>query len=137
MTYLPPPEKQKIPEGHYHFRLNREPELQVIKLKNQDGTTRDGRKLLIYVTGINETGEFRHAESLVPWDERYAELLAALGVEHSKDVELVDRYFEADIVHEKDKVDPTKTWPRLRNILPSGAVSKEPKDADIDGDIPF
>ncbi len=132
---FPEPEKQRIPEGHYQFRVNREPELKVIEVKGQDGQKRPSRKVVLYVVGLNETGEYRHSESFVPWDDRYADLLAALGVDHSVEIEVTDTIFEADIEYVPDRTDPTKRWPRLKNIMPKGAAPVS--DKDIEGDIPF
>jgi len=134
---FPAPEKQRIPEGHYSFRVNREPELKAIEVKDKNGEKRPSRKVVLYVIGINPTGEYRHSESFVPWDERYADLLDALGVEHSSDadVDVVDTIFEADIEYVPDRTNATKTWPRLKNILPNGQSAVA--DKDIEGDIPF
>ena len=131
---FPEAEKQRIPVGHYEFRVNREPDLKVIEVKGKDGEVRPSRKVVLYVVGINSTGEYRHVESFVPWDERYADLLAALGVEHGSDTDVVDVIFEADIEHVPDKSDATKTWARLKNIVPKG---EGPVVGDKDGDIPF
>lgn len=131
---FPEPEKQRIPEGHYSFRVNREPDLKIIEVKDRDGGKKKARKIVLYVVGINDKGEYRHSEGFVPWDDRYADLLAALGVEHGRDVDVTDTIFEADIEYVQDRTDKAKFWPRLKNILPSGAA---PKDSDIDGDIPF
>ncbi len=132
---FPEPEKQRIPEGHYQFRVNREPELKAIEVKGQDGQKRPARKVVLYVIGINPEGEYRHSESFVPWDDRYADLLAALGVEHSVEIEVTDTIFEADIEYVPDRLDPTKKWPRLKNIRSKGAA--QVTDKDIEGDIPF
>ena len=135
MTNFPAPEKSKIPEGHYSFRVNREPDLMVIEVKGQDGNPKKSRKIVLYVIGINPTGEYLHSEGFVPWDERYADLLAALGVEHGRDIDITGTIFEADIEHVQDKKDAAKFWPRLKNLLPQGKAPVT--DADIDGDIPF
>jgi hypothetical protein len=127
MTTWPPP-KTGIPEGHYTFTLNKEPELKVIRMKNGEG-----RSLLVYVVGM--PGDHKHSESFVPWDPRYENLCAALGVEHGKDIQMEGSSFEADIAYEPDKADPDKSWPRMKNIIRAGEFC--PKEGDGDGDIPF
>jgi hypothetical protein len=122
---FPAPENVKIPEGHYKFRLNREPELKKVRY-TKDGIEKEFVKVVIYATGLNEEGEFKIADAFMPFEDRYTELLAALGVEHSKDVDVAGSTFEADIVHEPDKKDPLKSWPRIAHIM-----------TKPDDDIPF
>lgn len=140
MTEWPLPEKQKIPEGHYQFRLNREPELKSFNYKDGQGNEAKGRKLVIFAVGLNESGEFRITDSFVPWDDRYADLCAALGVEHGRDIKVTGKVFEATVRHEPDKNDSSKTWPRLTNITASvdfnGSREPAPKDSAGD-DVPF
>jgi hypothetical protein len=113
----PEPEGRKtIPEGHYSFRINREPDLKSFSYTDKNGTERDGRKLVIYAVGINSDGEFPVADAFLPWEPRYTELCEALGIEHSKDIEVTGIIFEADIKHQPDKKDPTKSYPRIVNI---------------------
>ena len=131
----PAPENQKPPEGHYQFRLNREPELKQIKGTKLDGTPYESRKVVIYARALGEHGEFSVVDSFVPWDDRYAALLSALGVEHSKDIEVSGSIFEGDIVHEADKKDPTKSWARIANIKIREDVLAGPDPED--DDIPF
>jgi len=124
MTNWPEP-KKGIPEGHYIFTLNEEPKLEAIKGGN--------RRLVLYVIG--SPGEHKHMESFVPWDPRYEDLCAALNVEHGRDISMEGASFEADILYEPAKDDPTKSYPRLKNIQPTGEFA--PKTGEDEGDIPF
>jgi hypothetical protein len=123
-----PEPKKGIPEGHYTFTLNQEPDLQVVK-----GNKGEFRRLVLYVTSM--PGEHKHKESFVPWDPRYDDLCKALAVEHGKDIQMEGASFQADIEYEADKADPEKSWPRLKNIIRAGEFC--PKEGDGDGDIPF
>ena len=124
----------KIPVGHYSFRLNREPELKSFPYV-KDGNAKSGRKIVIYAIGLNKTGEFPVVDAIVAWEERYADLCKALGVEHGRDLVMAGSRFEADIIHETDKMDPTKSYPRLTNII---AVADIPASTGPgDEDIPF
>jgi len=129
---FPAPENVKIPEGHYQFRLNREPELKKFTFTDaKTGESREGRKVVIYATGLNSEGEYRISDALLPWEQRYADFLKALGIEHSKDINVQGATFEADVIHEADRKDPLKSWPRLQNI-------KGREDVPDGGDdIPF
>lgn len=130
MTTFERPGGERIPAGHYSFRLNREVEVKLFDGKDKNGNPAKHRKYIFYMIGINEAGEFSHIEGLVAWDPRYAQLLAALGIEHSKDVEVSGSIFEADIEYEADPKNPIKSYPHLKNILG--------KATDDDGiDIPF
>lgn len=135
MKFPAPETTVKIPEGHYSFRLNREPELRKFTFTNKQGAQREAIKVVLFAIGLNETGEYRIVDALLPWEDRYAEFLLALGIEHSKDVTVDGAFFEADVRHEMDKKDPTKSWPRLHNFTKQGDV---PQDAENGGDdIPF
>jgi hypothetical protein len=126
--------KAKIPEGHYQFRLYKEPELKAFTYTSKDGIEKSGRKVVLYAIGLNETGSFSVIDNIIAWEERYRDLLDALHVEHGKDIDMEGAVFEADIIHEADKKDPTKSWPRIVNIRPCGDV---PSAQGIADDIPF
>ena len=123
----PEPENKRIPEGHYQFRLNREPELVPITITDKDGNKRESRRLKLYYRGVGPQGEFGGVDSFVPWEERYSDLCKALGVDHGRDIQMEGAVFEADIVHEMDKDDPTKEYARIRNII----VPAEGEGVDI------
>jgi len=117
--------KKGIPEGHYTFTLNKEPDLEVIKGGN--------RRMVLFVIGM--PGEHKHTESFVPWDPRYEDLCKALNVEHGRDIQMEGASFQADIVYEPSKTDPEKSYARMRNIIGAGEFAT--KTDDEDGDIPF
>ena len=128
MTNFPAPQT-KIPEDHYQFRLNKEPIL-------DEKIGKGGKKfstVTIYAIGLNDDGEFYIIDNFLPWEDRYVDLLAALGVDHSAEVEVVGSVFEADVVHVPDQRDSTKTWPKLKNITSSG---REPGDDIGEDDLP-
>ena len=125
MTQWPEPRKG-IPEGHYTFTLNQEPELQKIG-------SGESRRLVLYA--IADPGGHKYRESFVPWDPRYEELCDALGVEHGRDIRMEGASFDADVVYEPSKDDPSKSYARLKNITKAGEFAAGEKDPD--GDIPF
>ena len=105
---------EMMPEGHYIFTISKVPE----KLKSQ-ATQK------IYYKFEFETvvqGKIKkHIEVFMPW--LASELLKALGateIEPNKfewDREAVmGKEIEADLVHELDRKDPNKKWPKLKNI---------------------
>ena len=125
----PKSENERIPEGHYSFRLNREPELKAFSSTDREGRPKEGRRIILYVRGIGDQGEFSHVESFVPWEERYAQLCKALHVDHGRDIEMEGAMFEADIKHEPDPNNPLKSYARIVNIV-------VPAEGDGD-DVPF
>jgi hypothetical protein len=132
MTQWPQPEK-RIPEGHFSFRLNREPELKKFIYKDKHGNDKEGRRLIVYAVGLSDEGEFSVVDSFLPWEDRYVDLCAALKVEHGRDIEMAGATFEADIKYEPMKKDPTKSWPRIVNIV----VPEKLKEDEAGDDIPF
>lgn len=132
MAQWPEPENKKIPEGHYEFRLNREPEIMKFTYHDKNGNEKESRKLKLYAVGLNSTGSYAIIDNFLPWEERYADLCKALDVEHGKDIQMQGGVFEADIKHEPDKKDPTKSWPRIVNIIVPADEAEKPGD-----DIPF
>ena len=125
----PDSEGERIPEGHYSFKLTKDADLR--SFTKSDGT--EGRKIVIYAIGLNDKGQFRVVDSFVPWDQRYGDLKNALGVESGKDMDVNGAIFEADIIYQPDKNDPTKSYPRIVNIKTHDDV---PPINDGD-DIPF
>jgi hypothetical protein len=116
---FPPPENERIPAGHYQFRLNRDPELKKFSYKDKNGDDKEGRKIVLYAVGLNDKGQYQIRDEIAAFDQRYADFLAAVGVEHSKDVTVQGSIFEADVIYEADRKDPLKSWPRLANIVSS------------------
>lgn len=131
------PESQnvKIPEGHYSFKLNKEAELKKFTYFNKDGVEAEGVKVIIFATGLGPNGTFRVADAFLPWEERYDTLKKVLGVDSSRDVEVSGAIFEGDIIHQPDKKDPTKSYPRIVNIKASNDIP--PSNGGDGDDIPF
>ncbi len=117
MTFWPEPEKTKIPEGHYKFRIYKEPELKKFTYRDKKGQEKEGRRLILYAIGLGEQGEFSVMDSFLPWEDRYIDLCKALKVEHGRDIEVSGNFFEADIKHEADRNDPKKSYVRIINIV--------------------
>jgi hypothetical protein len=137
MNWPKPEGRVKIPVGHYVFRLNKEPELKSWNYSNDKGEVKQGRKIMVYAIGLNDNGEFPMFDAIPVWDPRYEDLCSALGVEHGKDIQMAGAQFQADIIHEPDKNDPTKSWPRLINIKSADDVPTEKPFPDAEDDIPF
>jgi len=136
MIWPEPTSRVKIPEGHYSFRLNREPEIKHYPYTDKNGNQQEGTKVVIYAIGLAEDGgSFSIADAFLPFEQRYRDLCASLGVEHGRDIQAEGSVFEADIVHEPDKKDPTKSWPRIVNIAVQEDVPPTPNGEGED--IPF
>jgi hypothetical protein len=116
-----PEYKARIPEGHYRFRLNREPELKAFTYRDRNGKEQEGRKIVIYAIGAGEKGEYPVSDGFLPWEDRYDDLLKALHVEHGRDIQVEGSIFEADIKYAPDKKDSSKSYPHIVNIvIPEG-----------------
>jgi hypothetical protein len=129
--------KRKIPVGHYQFRLNKEPDLIAFDYTDpNNGEKKKGHKIKLYAVGISPAGEFSVIDQIPVWDLRYSDLLKALQIEHGRDIQVEGAIFEADIVHEADKQDPTKSYPRIVKIVPASDI---PQGKDVGGgdDVPF
>jgi len=136
MAQWPEPENQRIPEGHYQFRLNREPEIIVISISDGKGGKRPSKRLKLYARGTGAKGEFGVIDSFVPWEERYSDLCKAIGVEHGKDIVMAGAVFEADIIHEPDPNNPSKVYARIQNIVVP-EDNRTPEDKAAGDDVPF
>lgn len=132
MTQWPKPES-RIPEGHYQFRVNREPELRKFPYKDKHGNEKEGRRLIFYAIGLGEEGEFSIVDSFLPWEDRYRDLCKVLNVEHGREIEVSGATFEADIKYEISKKNPSESYPRIANII----IPTEEKPAEEGDDIPF
>jgi len=117
---LPDYEKTRIPEGHYKFQIVAEPE------KRGHVSQATGKKFVSIHFKFKATdadGEvFDHSESMLAFEDKYADLLMALGATEikgnlsGKTIEPVGMMFQGDIAHEPDKNDSSKTWARIVNI---------------------
>lgn len=129
MTYFPEPEGFKlIPEGHYEFRINKEPVLEKFRYTDKDGAEQEGRRMVVYAIGLNDQGDFMIRDVIAVFEPRYRELCEALKVEHGKDISVNGSIFLAEVKHEPSKKDPSKIFPRLTNIKAKNGG---------DDDIPF
>ena len=142
---LPTYEPQQVPEGHYKFQVITEPE-KIKKTSPKTGTEFITVKFSFKLTD-DEGGVRYHKESLVPWSDSYRDLLLAFGAKPDKkgnvhlgdEVAIVGKEFDAEIIHEPDKDDATKSWSRVANIkldndIPPPEKIKEPKEDD---EVPF
>lgn len=134
MAMWPEPENRKAPEGHYEFRLNREPEILKFTYHDKNGNEKESRKVKLYAVAAGPAGTFPVIDQFLPWEGRYSDLYKALGVEHSKDIEMEGSTFEADIKHEPDRKDPSKSYVRIVNIK---VPDDKPGAGEGGDDIPF
>lgn len=147
MTDLPSYTPQKLPEGEYIFTVSKEPE----KRKRHNKKGEEFIAIDFFFKIDDGSGSARqHRESMVPWEERYGDLLLALGgkpdskgqVHFSDMPDPVGKKFTAEILHEPDKEDATKSWARLANIVvPEVEAEEAPIDEDVplpdDSEVPF
>jgi len=140
---LPDYEKTRIPEGHYKFQIVAEPE----KRKKTGQSGKEFTTILFRLRATDEDGQtFDTSESFLGFEDKYADLLIALGAKEikgnlsGKTIEPVGMMFQGEIVHEKDKNDSSKTYPKIVNIQ----TIDDLKDDDIpvaspadDDSIPF
>ena len=130
---LPAFEPQLLPEGHYKFRVSEEPEVR----KNENG------KIFVVFKFIASDGILtrKYRDVFAPWEERYRNLLLALGGKKDPDGrvhlegDFIGKMFEADIIHVVDPKDPTKTRDKIANIMIFDDVPVSEKIDD--DDIPF
>ena len=140
MPTWPDAEKTKAPEGHYSFKITREAEIKTFT----DSKQKKNHRIILATQACGPDGTYYVTDSFVPWEPRYADLKAALGIEHaSGNIEVLGMVFEADIKHEPDKADPTKSYARIANIVippdpKQGTLpSEETEETDPGDDIPF
>ena len=136
---LPAFEPQQVPEGHYKFKVMAEPE-------RRKKTSANGNEFVTVLFSFKLMDEFEntryHKESFVPWDNRYRDLLLSFGAKADKDgkvhlgdeAAVVGKIFEAQIIHEPDKQDPTKTWSRIAHIKTNDDV---PEPTQSEDEVPF
>ncbi len=138
---LPDSERTRIPVGSYQFQVMKEPDARHVPGQDKKGYTR----ILFILKATNEAGEiFDHVESILAFEERYDDLLIALGAKEvkgrlsGKTIEPIGMMFKAEIAYEPDKNDSSKTWARMVNIRGLEDEQSEPvelkKDASIEED---
>jgi len=133
MSGLPPHEPRKLPEGRYTFKIAKEPE----KRRHQ-GAQGEFVSVTFFFKVQAPNGDVRaHAESILPWEDRYKDILLALGGEEDETgavhlgdmIDIVGQKFVARIKHVPDRNDKTKTWARIADI-------EVPKFEPADDDVP-
>ena len=147
MSSLPPYEPRRLPEGRYEFMISKEPD------KNWRGSE-PSRFIAItfyFKTEAPNGAVKNHTESLLPFDEKYRDLLLAIGgiEDEAGNVHLGDMFtligkkFFARIKHEPDKNDSSKSWARITEIEVKREVAKDedvPPPAtnnENDPEVPF
>jgi hypothetical protein len=145
---LPEPEYQIIPEGTYEFRITAEPEVKKTSYqKNGQTVASKYVKVKLAVRLSAGSRERNYTENFFCHEQRYRDLLAALGGRQSEDGQfhtpdsfrVVGMTFEAKLVHVPDKRDPSITRTRIQDIK----VQKEeddippPAEGTEDDGVPF
>jgi hypothetical protein len=130
---------QKYPEGPYTFKFEKEPEFRTESYFSKKKQTRLPMKIVILtLLATSDEQEFPFEERIPVWDNRYADLLRALGIEHlvrdGADVEVVGQTFEADIKYSEDPRRPGRSWPHIANIKIPERGEETPGG---DGETPF
>lgn len=143
---LPPHQPRKLPEGRYRFTVSKEPE------KKWRGMEPDRFiSVTFFFKAETPDGNARnHTESILPWDDKYRDILLAIGGEEdssgevhlSEAIDIIGKQFIARIKHEPDKDDPEKSWARISNIETGVEKSEDvPPPAngveEDDPEIPF
>ena len=146
MSNLPSYQPRKLPEGRYAFRVAKEPDR-----RRHQGEQGEFISVTFYFKVQAPNGDVRdHVESILPWEDRYRDLLLAIGGEEdeagnvhlSEMLDVVGKKFTARIKHEPDKNDSSKSWARIVDIE---VKQKQEADEDVpppangskDEEIPF
>jgi len=135
---MPDWETLRIPEGTYTFTVK---DMEKRK-KTSTYSGKDFVTVSFKMMAEGASGEyFKHQESLLPWEDRYRDLLIVLGGKpegntriSGSDVDPIGKSFVADIEYEVDAKDDSKSWPRMKNFQPAngnGSVAPAPDDDDI------
>ena len=140
MANLPEPTLNLVDEGHYSFKVTKEPVV----------NKTDGKKWLVVKFDITDAeGNTRpYSDVFFPNNEKYHKLLFCAGAQpdekgipHLSKMdtrELVGIEFEGDIEHIADKKDPTKIRDTITNVIIPGEKALRAKDAeDEDDEVPF
>lgn len=142
---LPDHERIRIPEGHYKFQIMADPE-------KRSHVGQSGKKFISIKFQLKATDEFGASfslsESFLAFEDKYADLLLALGAEEKdgrlsgSTIEPIGMFFVGEVIHEPDKNDPSKTWTRIVNIEAIPGAIKEDESSDQgksleDDDVPF
>jgi len=143
---LPSYQPQRLAEGQYTFTISKEPEQ-----RKHSGAKQDFVSVTFFFRAEDSYGNTKsHVESLLPWEPRYKDVLLAIGgvedeqgeVHLHETEDIVGKSFTAEIVHEEDKRDSSKTWARIVNIEPPGGREEEDVpmpngSGEADDEVPF
>jgi len=143
---LPSYQPQRLAEGQYTFTISKEPEQ-----RKHSGAKQDFVSVTFFFRAEDSYGNTKsHVESLLPWEPRYKDVLLAIGgvedeqgeVHLHETEDIVGKSFTAEIVHEEDKKDSSKTWARIANIEPPGGREEEDVpmpngSGEADDEVPF
>jgi len=135
---LPDFQPTRLPEGEYRFIIT---DYEKKKHPRADGGVSVTVKFTFKVE-LPGGSPRRHIESIACWEDRYGDLLLAIGgtkdengtAHLSETNEVIGSSFRAAIIHERDKDDSTKTWARVNDIrIPyaENSVSNEEEDVPM------
>ena len=126
---LPSYQPQRLAEGQYTFTISSEPEQ-----RKHTGANNDFVSVKFFFRVEDSKGNVKsHVESLLPWEPKYRDILLAIGgtedergeVHLHETENIVGKSFTAEIIHEEDKKDSSKTWARIANIEPPEGREEE------------
>lgn len=146
MSGLPSYQPRKLPEGRYTFKIDKEPER-----RRHQGEQGEFISITFSFKAQSPNGDVRnHMESILPWEDRYRDILLALGGEedeagnvHLSDMfDIVGKKFDARIKHEPDRNDKSKSWARITDIEVKGKQEEEDvpppvNESEDDPEVPF
>ena len=147
MSELPSYQPRKLPEGRYTFKIDQEPER-----RRHQGEGGEFISITFSFKVQAQNGDVRnHRESILPWEDRYRDILLALGGEEDEAgnvhlgemFDIIGKKFTARIKHEPDRNDSSKSWARITDIelnREQEADEDVPPPADngsADEEIPF
>jgi hypothetical protein len=131
---------KKYAEGVYVFRIEKEPEFTTDSYFNKKKQTfLPMKKLVLSLLAMSDEGEFPFEERIPVWDDRYPDLLKALGIEHliqeGANIDVAGRTFEAELKYMPDPKKPGRSWPHVVNIkVPAEETTS---GGGKDDEIPF
>ena len=133
---LPDYQPSRLPEGEYRFVIT-----------DYEKRKHDGGAITVKFTFKVEMprgGYRQHVESIGVWEDRYRDLLLAIGgsedeqgIPHLSEMQMADvigSSFKAAILHEQDKDDSSKTWARVADVRVPVVESLAPQEEE---DVPM
>lgn len=136
---------RKYTEGHYTFRIEKEPVFEPFSyLNKKSGQFQQGKRVVLSLLAMSDEVEFTFEEKIPVWDDRYTALLKALNIEHlvqdGADVEVAGEKFEGELKYVADPKRPGRSWPHIVNIKVPEEERKTTADDEVplgEDDIPF